>query len=435
MFACSSGLPLQAQWSTATLSQPRLSLAATAVGSKAFFAGGADASYTTASATVDIYDVATRQWSTAMLSQARSNLAATSVGSKAFFAGGRTIPSPSNRVDVYNTTTGEWTIMSLSQARSNLAATSSGTKAFFAGGYGAGGASNVVDIYDTTTGLWTTASLSEARYRLTATSVGDKVFFAGGFNNSGAGSGVVDIYTISTGLWTRESLSAPRADLVATSVAGKAFFAGGGQYAQVDIYDTKTARWSQAMLSKRRSSFAATSVGTKAIFAGGYKGTADLADQLSDVVDIYDATTELWTTTTLSQSRDGLAATTAGDQAFFAGGLTNTTNPSTSGVVDIYQAEETVPPNQTNPVNNRLQVRLMGNPVFDKTATVEISGVIGQPLHIELITLLGQVIGQATIDQSASTEFINLALSDGGGVFLVKVSTENDQQVVKLVKL
>ena len=37
---------------------------------------------------VDLYDSGTGRWSTAQLSQARSDLAATSVGTVAFFAGG-----------------------------------------------------------------------------------------------------------------------------------------------------------------------------------------------------------------------------------------------------------------------------------------------------------------------------------------------------------
>ncbi len=37
----------------------------------------------------------------------------------------------------------------------------------------------------------------------------------------------------------------------------------------VDLYDSGTGRWSMAQLSQARSGLAATSVGTVAIFAGG----------------------------------------------------------------------------------------------------------------------------------------------------------------------
>ncbi len=56
-------------------------------------------------------------------------------------------------------------------------------------------------------------------------------------------------------------------------------------------------------------------MGTKAIFAGGYSSSG-----YSNVVDIYDASTGQWSTATLSQARDGLAATTVGTEAIFAGG-------------------------------------------------------------------------------------------------------------------
>jgi hypothetical protein len=40
----------------------------------------------------------------------------------------------------------------------------------------------------------------------------------------------------------------------------------------VDLYDSGTGRWWTAQLSQARSGLAATSVGTVAIFAGGFYG-------------------------------------------------------------------------------------------------------------------------------------------------------------------
>ncbi len=44
------------------------------------------------------------------------------------------------------------------------------------------------------------------------------------------------------------------------------------------------------------------------------------ADAYSDVVDLYDSGTGRWSTAQLSQARSGLAATSVGTVAIFAGG-------------------------------------------------------------------------------------------------------------------
>ena len=69
-------------------------------------------------------------------------------------------------------------------------------------------------------------------------------------------------------------------------------------------------------LSQARNLLSATTVGNKAIFAGGYSSVVGS----SDVVDIYDADSDTWSTYQLSQSRSNMGATTVGNIAFFAGG-------------------------------------------------------------------------------------------------------------------
>ena len=77
-----------------------------------------------------------------------------------------------------------------------------------------------------------------------------------------------------------------------------------------------------------RDNLAAASVGDFAFFAGGNND-----DFFSDVVDIYNAQTDTWTTTTLSVARSGLAATAVGNMVIFAGGVDAEGN---SDVVDIF---------------------------------------------------------------------------------------------------
>ncbi len=130
--------------------------------------------------------------------------------------------------------------------------------------------------------------------------------------------------------WSIGKLSQARYNLSSSSVGTKVFFAGGHTglaYSNVvDIYDNSTNTWTTATLSQARQDLSAASVGTKVFFAGGWTGSP------SNVVDIYDNSTNLWTTATLSQARSLLSATTVGNKVFFGGGYSS----NDSNVVDVY---------------------------------------------------------------------------------------------------
>jgi hypothetical protein len=74
-----------------------------------------------------------------------------------------------------------------------------------------------------------------------------------------------------------------------------------------------------------RSELAATSIGNQIFFAGGNSGS------VSNVVDIYNGGS--WTTATLSQARYSIVSTTVGSTALFAGGVSASSIVNT---VDIY---------------------------------------------------------------------------------------------------
>ena len=333
-------------WTTANLSQTRTDLAAASVGTKVFFAGGSGTVY---SNVVDVYNNSTNTWSTATLSQPRANLVGTSVGSKVLFAGGYDGAAYSNVVDIYDNNTNTWTTATLSKARYHLAATSVGTKVFFAGGWDGTSYTNVVDIYDNATNTWSTSTLSQARGYLAATTTGTKVFFAGGISGPVVPSNIIDIYDNSNNTWSTETLAQPRYRLTATSLAGKVYFAGGNidAYVQndhcsdlIDIYDNTTNTWMPSTLSQGRTFSAAATVGTKVLFAGGDFGyDVFAANEMSDRVDIYDNSNNNWTTATLSQKRRKLAAASTSTKAFFGGGeFDQVGSISLSNVVDIYNS-------------------------------------------------------------------------------------------------
>jgi hypothetical protein len=82
-------------------------------------------------------------------------------------------------------------------------------------------------------------------------------------------------------------------------------------------------------LSQDRYDLAATSSGELVFFAGGYNGVF-----LSDRVDIYNVTSGSWTTATLSIPRRYLAATSSQNLVFFGGGWNGTS--TVYDRVDIY---------------------------------------------------------------------------------------------------
>lgn len=145
--------------------------------------------------------------------------------------------------------------------------------------------------------------------------------------------------------WTTGSLSRSRLWPSATGAGNKAFVAGGYYYSSayniveyngVDIYDAVTAQWTSSTLSVGRTAHAAVAVDSLAFFAGGisdFNAFNPANSTVTDRVDIYNANTGQWTVARLSQARSALVGISVGGKVLFGGG---TYNSSTSNVVDIY---------------------------------------------------------------------------------------------------
>lgn len=202
-------------------------------------------------------------------------------------------------------------------------------------------------------------TLSEPRIPAVG-AAGNKIVFAGGWNGVFCqiyyykSSAVVDVYDKISRVWTTAQLSNERGDISVATLGNKIFFAGGvnwenyqspqwsGNYDNVDIYDVATNTWSVAHLSKARQGICATVVGSKVIFAGGTYFTKISAfnnpvSNVSDVVDIYDATTNSWSVAKLSVARTGISAVVTGNNVYFAGGY-NSAGIQDVDVADVYNA-------------------------------------------------------------------------------------------------
>jgi hypothetical protein len=181
-----------------------------------------------------------------------------------------------------------------------------------------------------TYGQATTSPLSEPRRLISATSTGNLAFFAGGWRPSASYSysAAVDIYDISTGIRTNATLSSQRLHPCAVSLGNLVFFAGGfvstGLTTDVvDIYNVDTGMWSIASLSVARSGAVCTSFGGDVVmFAGGLVN----GSLLTNVVDIYNSTEGAWSTMTSVPTNGGWgSAVTVGDLVILAGGISTKT--------------------------------------------------------------------------------------------------------------
>ncbi|GAB4023159.1 hypothetical protein GCM10028773_39160 [Spirosoma koreense] len=227
-----------------------------------------------------------------------------------------------------------------------MGVTGVGNKAIFAGGYYnrtfLGGETNQADIYDGVTNQWTSATLSEYRHSISTISVDNLAFFAGGRTNGfsyygSRGSASVDIYNALTGQWATAKLSQGRSNIAVTSTAGKIFFAGGrgdvssGLYdyysSALDIYDLTTNQWSSTKIPVGYSFIQAAGAGNKVLVA--VASVYILSDFYS-----YDIPTGQWTNKTVPEARTGSTMIGVGTKVFFAGG--SASNGTLSDRVDIY---------------------------------------------------------------------------------------------------
>ncbi|NEU70944.1 T9SS type A sorting domain-containing protein, partial [Spirosoma agri] len=80
-----------------------------------------------------------------------------------------------------------------------------------------------------------------------------------------------------------------------------------------------------------------------------------------------------------------------------------------------------------------LQVKVLGNPIEGNTADVEIRGVPGQPVQLNVVDLQGKPVHTQRIDQAGALERVSLPLGASTGILLLQISTPTQYQQVKLL--
>ena len=218
----------------------------------------------------------------------------------------------------------------LSKPGTSMSVGTAGTKIVFAGR----NIDSRVDIYDIVTQTWSTAELSVGRYAITIVSAGNKIFFGGGETGDGTSPvNTVDIYDVSTNTWSTSKLSTAGHSMAGATVGNKLFFAGGdggftgaGRSHKVDIYDLATNTWSNTTLSENKELVTAVAANNKIYFAGGATfwidpGNGNYSPGISRSIDIYDNATNLWSASTLQESKASYAAINVSNKIYWAGGI------------------------------------------------------------------------------------------------------------------
>ena len=256
-----------------------------------------------------------------------TSVVATTVGNLGLFADTR-----SSKFFIYNYDTNTWTNTTYpSNGQSVYAATAAGNVALFE-------SNNGHWLYNTQTATFTSVLYPEWIQQRCVTSAGNKIFVAGGVISrvcSGIACDVylttVDIYDASTNVWSTSDVSLARCLMSATSVGNLVLFGGGfvrtgtspswvyGVTTLVDIYDMSSNSWTTANLALARFSPVAVSAGNLALFLGGMWSPEPNGYTGAFMVDIYDTVSHSWSSYNLPYAPGtqfyGAVAVNVGTQA------------------------------------------------------------------------------------------------------------------------
>lgn len=272
----------------------------------------------------------TAQWGQDYLSSSRIYCTAGLYNDTIFFVGGDN-GSLSSVVDVFDVNAQTWAPSTNVSVGKGYAATVGGDSALYvAGGVTSFGStivgSDIIDIYKN--GIWSTYTMPESNFLGQAVHVGSKIIFFGGmtsFSYDGLGnadpvfSDLIIVYDELTNTLNTLNNINPRSDMAVATDGNIAIFAGGynGQNSTsdvVNIYNASTDSWSTAQLSESRMQAGATYCNGK-FYIGGGTNNSGLS---SSTIDIFDGVN--WTTDNLSSPRSAPTALTVGDIVIFAGG-------------------------------------------------------------------------------------------------------------------
>jgi hypothetical protein len=285
---------------------------------------------------VHIFDTRTENWVVTTLSgNNRVNLTIGSFDNVILFAGGSDIAGAirTNILDIYDENTDLWTESTISQSIINGGGAGAYGKILIGGGETDTGIVNDLNIYDVTSGELSLSTLNNSIQKQSVIGIDDEILFMGGLGNSSIQK-LASTFTHSY----ESTLSVKRGGTWIGSANGITIFAGGNGWNDiVDIYNANTDTWTTNNLNTAKSPVThgpngAAVIGDNIYIGGGRSSSGQLNN-----VDVFNTLTNTWTFNFhfLSQKREQIAVAYSERYIIFAGGNTGTTNSTN---VDIYDS-------------------------------------------------------------------------------------------------
>lgn len=351
-----------------------------------------------------------------------------SIGSKVFFPG-------DDLIQIYDAAKGTWSdaVPPVSLQLDVVARV--GSKVVFGGPLrGTGQPTNIVNIYDSVTDTWSTSKLPRKVVLQSSAAFGDEALF---FTRTTGDNTYAFLFNSKRLTW---KIISPPPD----GLPGQAFTLGDRAYLNSSrffydfprhrwmktdlltygqnlkgigtrlvinngnstrVIDTVTGQESTAVTHGDNGGGSVTTVGSKLLIAGSGAG---LLQQKNDVVDVYDVSTDAWSTTNLSASRGGIGAATAGTHAVFGGGVSGVPHPVLYDNVDIYtdaQPAAVLSGAVTGSIGHHDHVTVINSGDADLTAgyTVQLYASTDRTLHGAI--LVGSMAVSSTLTAGTTSLF------------------------------
>ncbi len=86
------------------------------------------------------------------------------------------------------------------------------------------------------------------------------------------------------------------------------------------------------------------------------------------------------------------------------------------------------------PVEGKLSVNVLGNPVSGDDVTVEINGAKGENLEMDLVNMKGQIIGHQSIDEAGNSQKATFKLGKEIGTYFLRTVSPKERSTVKIIR-
>jgi N-acetylneuraminic acid mutarotase len=286
----------------------------------------------------------------AVLPTARSELAAAALGSRVYVAGGLAGSEPSDAFEVYDAATGGWRrAAGLPEPLHHTALAAAGEHVYLTGGYrdlAFREVSRATWRYDPARDAWEpAAAMPGPRGAHIMAAIGDRLYVVGGTPDGRA----LWAYDPARDAW--ESGLAPmptdREHLAAAVAGGRLYAIGGraegaGNVAALEVYDPASDRWEAlTAMPAARGGLTAAALDSRIFVGGGEDPWARLGTGCAfDTLEVYDTTSRAWSRLpALPGARHGLASAVVDSRWYVIGGASRPTFGtvfSYSDRVDVY---------------------------------------------------------------------------------------------------